>query len=205
MIVANLDTANAEPMAQDGWEYLKTQVEKTYDCLGITCVDVGNYQNSAGSYWDGCLDSHAEIALYEPTSNVVPHSKIDMDQAEIDTAVGVLDFDEAMRVYAYGGGGACDATDVLTTDPDSACLPANGGAVGTPKGNSVKSSGAIRTLQGFATAGDAKMGKTGDYAEHWFPIYQAYWGGDEDYADTFVMSAYADTGMDDAMKALKTG
>jgi hypothetical protein len=48
-VKANLDTANAAPMT-DGFRELKAKVELTYPCLGISCADVGAFQNSAGIY-----------------------------------------------------------------------------------------------------------------------------------------------------------
>merc|ERR1712078_120527 len=60
MVRANLDTANAAPM-RDGFAALKTEVESVYTCLGITCADVGEFQNSAGVYagMEACTDTGA--------------------------------------------------------------------------------------------------------------------------------------------------
>ena len=107
---------------------------------------------------------------------------IDLDQQEISSAAGEgtdAGFDEAIRVYQQGGGGTCTASDVA----DEAINQCN--AVGDPKGNSVKGAGSIRTLKGFATAGQGKM--TG-----WttYPIYYAYWN-DYNYADTFITKDYS--------------
>ena len=54
-------------------------------------------------------------------------------------------------------------------------------------GNSVKSSGAIRTIRGFSTA-FSKMDN-----EPLFKIYKSYWGIG-DYADNFVIQALNNTG-----------
>lgn len=51
-------------------------------------------------------------------------------------------------------------------------------------------SGDIRTLQGFSTTAQEKL--TG---EKWFDIYQAYWGDNPAYADTFTGGACQGTGM----------
>ena len=132
--------------------------------------------------------SYTKIGLYEPETNVVPHAKIDLDQQEINAAVAAVDFAEAIRVYEEGGGGTCTEADVA----DEAVNQCN--AVGDPKGNSVKGSGAIRTIEGFATSGPSKM-----MEEKWYLIYKDYWG-DEKYCDTFVRNAYASTTMEDLMK-----
>merc|ERR1711871_1380680 len=44
-IRANLDVASTEPM-KDGVAAVKAAIEGVYDCLGITCADVGAYQAS---------------------------------------------------------------------------------------------------------------------------------------------------------------
>ncbi|KAJ1401292.1 hypothetical protein B484DRAFT_458024 [Ochromonadaceae sp. CCMP2298] len=54
-------------------------------------------------------------------------------------------------------------------------------------GNSVKSSGAIRTIQGFSTGFSNMQG------EKWYDIFAAYWS-DPAYADTFTSSACLGTG-----------
>jgi len=182
VIVDNLSVDASAPMSVNGYEYLKTQVEKTYSCLGITCAEVGEFQNTAGVYdgMDACLDNYEVIAGYEPATDVVPHSMVDLDMEEISTAVGSYDWTQAEFVYSNGGGGLCSSDDITTTDTTDSCY---GHTTADAKGNSIKGSGAIRTLQGFATSGASKMS-----AEKWWPIYSAYWG-DDDYADTFVMNA----------------
>merc|ERR1719271_118169 len=92
---------------------------------------------------------------------------IDLDMEEIVTAVGANDITEAIRIYTSGGNGLCSTTDV--------------------KGNSVKGSGAIRTIKGFATSGEAKMTKWTTY-----PVYKAYYN-DFNYADTFITNAATHT------------
>merc|ERR1719271_1791801 len=92
---------------------------------------------------------------------------IDLDMKEIVDAVGLgttAGLAEAIRVYKEGGGGLCTAADVA----DTTILQCT--ATTDVKGNSVKGSGAIRTIQGFATSGEAKMTKWTTY-----PVYKAYW------------------------------
>ena len=151
---------------------MSCKVEKTYPCLGITCEEVGVYKSSGLT---ACSDASAtstvsdlvaagtaadkdtigggfaQIAGYIPSSNVVPHSLVDLDMHEIIEKVGT-DFPGALFVYENGGGGKC--TDALITantgfgTPD-ACIA--GKTTDDPVGNSLKSS-SIRTLKGFATS-----------------------------------------------------
>jgi hypothetical protein len=189
----NLDAYAAEPMSTMGFQSLKEMIERTYPCLGITCDEVGEYQNAAGVYegMGKCTDATAAIAGYHPQTDVVPHSKIDLDQQEINTAAGAADFEQAIFVYEKGGGGLCSEADIATTDDSNSCF---GKTTADARGNSVKGSGAIRTIQGFATSGEAKMSE-----ETWWPVYSKYWG-DNNYADSFVMDAYNNADMDPAMK-----
>merc|ERR1719252_365426 len=52
LVKANLDVelTGAQPQMKDGYAKLKSEVEKTYPCLGITCAEVGEFQNNAGPY-----------------------------------------------------------------------------------------------------------------------------------------------------------
>ena len=145
----------------------------------IIAAAVGRAQAQVGSW--------QTLAGYETSTDVGPHSMIDLDMEELETNVKLLTdagFAEAIRIYTNGGGGFCSQADV--DDPDiNQCT-----AVGDPKGNSVKGSGAIRTIEGFATSGPSKM-----MAEETYLMYKDYWG-DEKYCDTFVMGAYNSKTMD---------
>ena len=127
------------------------------------------------------LTTYASIAGYVPASDVVPHSMIDLDMEEIVSAVGNNDITEAIRIYTSGGNGLCSAADVADTTIVQ-CT-----ATTDVKGNSVKGSGAIRTIKGFATSGEAKMTKWTTY-----PVYKAYYN-DFNYADTFITNAATHT------------
>ena len=119
--------------------------------------------------------------------DVEQQPRIDLDVEEIEAAADAYDFTEAMRIYENGGNGLC------ANDNDNGV----GCAAGEAWGNSLAAD-SIRTLQGFATAGDGEMTKTGYYEETWFPIYKAYWTAhptsystDGNYADGFVTGAAA--------------
>merc|ERR1719331_2863065 len=198
LVKANLDVA-ASPQMKDGFAKLKQEVEKTYPCLGITCADVGEFQTTSGVYtgMEKCADAltddtvggnHALIAGYKPATDVVPHSKVDLDMKEINDLVKAGSFADALFVYEKGGGGKCSADDISGAVSGDSCF---GKTTDDAKGNSVKGSGAIRTLYGFAACGKAdtvgcaeKMG-----AEKWYNIYKNYWG-DAKYADTYVRDAF---------------
>ena len=119
--------------------------------FGRAAAQVGSWQTLAG---------------YQTASDVGPHSMIDLDMAEIETAVGTYATNanwltEALMIYTNGG---------------------NGG-----NGNSIKGSGAIRHIKGFATSGEAKMTRWTTY-----PVYKAYYN-DFNYADTFITNAATHT------------
>jgi hypothetical protein len=110
------------------------------------------------------------LAGYQTATDVEPYSKIDLDMEEFETAVGE---------YAANANWIDDAMVIYK----------NGG-------NSVKDSGAYRTLEGFATSGEAKMMGWTTY-----PIYYAYWN-DYNYADTFITKDYSATVKDNGRAEL---
>ena len=124
-----------------------------------------------------------------PASDVVPHSKIDLDMAEIVDAVGLgtaAGITEAIRIYTDGGGGFCSAADVTAGTATGSTTTTWCTATTVALGNSQKSS-SVRTIKGFATSGQDKM--TG-----WttYPVYKAYYN-DFNYADTFITNAASHT------------
>jgi hypothetical protein len=208
MVKENLDViipAGKASQMSAGFAAVKTKVETAYACLGITCDMVGEFQNTAGVYtgMEKCTDQvvtadgavtdasdlggGALIAGYMPATNVVPHSKVDLDMQEINTAVGLrttAGFDDALFIYTNGGNGKCSATDISGAASGDPC---SGKTTDNAKGNSVKGSGEIRTLKGFATCGSTCETKLG--AEKWYNVYKNYWN-DPKYADTYVQGAY---------------
>ena len=76
---------------------VKNAVEQSYQCLGITCVEVGGLWDGSASAGAGdyfiaaapCVDSqqsqtyievYTPIAGYSPGGNVVEHNEVDLDQ-----------------------------------------------------------------------------------------------------------------------------
>ena len=85
---------------------------------------------------------------------------------------------DALSVYENGGNGLC----LYDNENGIGC------AMGDAKGNSVLSSGAIRTLKGFATKDYASEAVY--YTLPWPLIYAAYWD-DSEWADTFITKDYS--------------
>ena len=78
----NLDVANAEPM-KDGVAAVKAAIEGVYDCLGITCTDVGAYQAS------GEVKSGMAACTFAPSN--------DVDSTASSGATVPMDTDSAVR------------------------------------------------------------------------------------------------------------
>jgi len=140
------------------------------------------------------LGSYDRIANYEPSTDVVPHSQIDLDMKEVVDALGPKDADAfaaALSIYTNGGGDKCTASEITGAAATAPCYQKTTNDV---KGNSVgvkSGSHWIRTLKGFATCGSTCEAKLG--AEKWYNVYKNYYG-DAKYADTFVQTALTGTG-----------
>ena len=81
-IRANLDVASTEPM-KDGVAAVKAAIEGVYDCLGITCTDVGAYQAS------GEVKSGMAACTFAPSN--------DVDSTASSGATVPMDTDSAVR------------------------------------------------------------------------------------------------------------
>merc|ERR1740115_22308 len=83
---------------------VKAALEKTYTCLGITCAHVGGLLNSAKTAAEAGMEActHAPyIAGYwaTGTGSVSEHNEIDLDQAAMETALGLKDYATAKTWY----------------------------------------------------------------------------------------------------------
>jgi hypothetical protein len=59
LVRENLDVdMTAQAQMKDGFGAVKTAVESVYECLGLTCADVGEFQTSAGVFagMEACED-----------------------------------------------------------------------------------------------------------------------------------------------------
>merc|ERR1740133_937254 len=145
---------------------VKSALEDTYACLGITCDMVGALGGviaSQAATAAKCNHTSATIAGYFPGSDVTQHNALDGDQANMQTALGTADFTTATTAYATGG--------------------------------SSTSKGKFRTLKGFSTGAQGKMydGCPGCPYRHYKMFYDYY--GDYDYADKWVSAALGGTDM----------
>merc|ERR1711871_1069038 len=61
---ANLDVASTTGPMKDGVAAVKAAIEGVYDCLGITCTDVGEYQAS------GMVKSGMAACTFAPANDV---------------------------------------------------------------------------------------------------------------------------------------
>merc|ERR1740117_1091032 len=145
---------------------VKSALEDTYACLGITCDMVGALSGviaSQAATAAKCTHASTTIAGYFPGSDVTQHNALDGDQANMQTALKTADFTTATTAYATGG--------------------------------SSTSKGKFRTLKGFSTGAKGKMydGCIGCPYKHYKMFYDYY--GDYDYADKWVSAALAGTDM----------
>mmetsp|Transcript_21553 Transcript_21553/g.32074 ORF Transcript_21553/g.32074 Transcript_21553/m.32074 type:complete len:440 (+) Transcript_21553:115-1434(+) len=69
---------NASTPVTDGGSYVKEQLEKVYECLGITCSEVGGLRNNADTGY---------ISGYEPCSDASSSNSDDDDNAMSDGAI----------------------------------------------------------------------------------------------------------------------
>merc|ERR1719262_923911 len=83
---------------------VKLALEKTYDCLGITCAHVGSLLSSDGVTPEAGMEGCDLIAGYKPMGgSVKEHNEIDLDQKEMETALGAKDYTLAKLLYTVGG------------------------------------------------------------------------------------------------------
>jgi len=93
-----------------GFNTMVAKLQSVYECLGITCKDVGSYRMGTVAQ---CTDPVQEadslggpqfdtIAGYQPTTNVRPHSMIDLDVYQIGILMENGAHDEAAHIYENG-------------------------------------------------------------------------------------------------------
>ena len=137
------------------------------------------YWYPPGTLYEGCCFCEAGCDKSKETGTKCANFYFDSrDLAKICKYPAETWRADALSVYENGGDGLC------TYDNENGV----GCAVGDVKGNSVLSSGAIRTLKGFATKDYAS--ETVYYTLPWPLIYAAYWD-DSEWADTFITTDYS--------------
>ena len=196
LIRKNLGLAAYAAPVPDGYKAVVMAFQGAFKKLGITCASVGGLLKSDGTYYDGhspCSDAapvkklvgcgtaaapkkyttepkcgvkgatnayttpcSCHIAGYLTGSDVTAHSMIDLDQKDLQTALAVKPTpDYAGATAAY-----------------------------TVGGNSMKGSGAIRTIKGFSIGAPGKMGNWAT-----FKTFMGYYKEAGLYADNFVTAA----------------
>jgi hypothetical protein len=139
----NIDSASymGEPFAK-----VKQAFESTYECMGITCADVGGLW-LAEDYHEGAAPCYEKIVGYEPHTDVVPHSMIDLDQKEFETHLKVPNYALAKDIYMKGGNSGGKA--VMTVGALAAAAA---------KGAEVKQGAvAVGKMKSAAAAGDTSI------------------------------------------------
>merc|ERR1712072_953406 len=160
---------------------IKRPIEGTYSQLGVgagqgkvTCSAVGELNDSGNVLSEACVDAAVipvHIAGYEPASDVIQHSRIDLD---VDNIINDLP--------SKNGGDINDCTDnkcnfnvaTLTGEGDDSY------SVWTNGKYSKKSSG-LRTIRGFASGAATKSSGNNaatdvDYKDNGFiSVMNAYW------------------------------
>merc|ERR1719469_933908 len=78
------------------------RLQSTYECLGITCADVGAYNMDVV---EQCTDKDPDrpLAGYQPATDVYEHSKMDLDVYQIGVLLYMGAYDAAKEVFRYGG------------------------------------------------------------------------------------------------------
>merc|ERR1711865_102367 len=128
---------------------VKSALEDTYACLGITCDMVGALDGVISSQTATaakCPHASATIAGYFPNSDVTQHNAVDGDQKNMETALKENPSNFAAAITAYATGG------------------------------SSTSKGKFRTLKGFSTGAQGKMydGCPGCPYKHYKMFYDYY-------------------------------
>ena len=98
-IRANLDVASTTGPMKDGVAAVKSAIEGVYDCLGITCTDIGEYQAS------GMVKSGMDACTFAPSN--------DVDSTTSSGATVPMDTDSAVRRAGAALAGAVVAAAVI--------------------------------------------------------------------------------------------
>merc|ERR1711990_545613 len=165
---------------ESDFKTIKYAIEGTYSQLGVgagqgkvTCSAVGELNDSGNVLSEACVDAAVipvHIAGYEPASDVIQHSRIDLD---VDNIINDLP--------SKNGGDINDCTD-NKCNFNGATLTGEGGdsySVWTNGKYSKKSSG-LRTIRGFASGAETKSSGNAatdvDYKDNGFiSVMNAYW------------------------------
>ena len=96
----NINVDGVETPMKDGYEYVKAWVETTYECLGLTCADVGEYQDSNGVVFPG-MDACME-PVSPPVSPGGSKSKKSSNKSTLIIIIVVVVVAVALLVFVAG-------------------------------------------------------------------------------------------------------
>ena len=160
-------------------EAVKAAFEANYQCLGISCADVGALTEAGGCVADDawcsvCYDSsnvaadtnvvYEKIAGYTPRSKVTDHNALDLDQAAMETELAKMTdagFTNAKAIYQGGGNSKSYASITLSTALTSAI--SSGETVIGVNANGVAVYGSMKSS---AAVGDSTISVTYDTNEN---------------------------------------
>merc|ERR1740139_272200 len=84
------------------FDEILAQLQSTYQCLGMTCADVGAYKTDVV---EECTDDddYRPLAGYTPKTPVYEHAKMDLDVYQIGVLAYMGAYDAAQEMFTYGG------------------------------------------------------------------------------------------------------
>jgi hypothetical protein len=100
-IVTNMDYNAATPMV-DGFASVKAAFESVYDCLGISCGEIGcliETGNTCYADFQECAPS--VLTFYAPATDISFTSRLDVSQAALESALGETPINWAGALTAY--------------------------------------------------------------------------------------------------------
>jgi len=138
-------------------------LQKMYSCLGVTCEDIGSYSGDRLPQCDGAkVEPKIPLASYVPVTDVHLHSKADRDIRQMKILLAHGNIDAAKDLYKKG-------RNMVTRDSISGYSNPN-------------------TLQHFASGMDTYT--FSDDRSRLYIIFQEYYNGDSEYANTLVEEAF---------------
>jgi len=106
----------------DKFADILTNLQSIYDCLGITCLDVGAYRETEVAQ---CAErpDNLPMAGYSPSTNVFQQAKIDLDIQQIEIMASLEKYSIASHIYNFGRNSIIDETKFrslksFATDPN---------------------------------------------------------------------------------------
>jgi len=86
----------------DGYSTVFEAFQSVYAALGVTCEDIGGLLDTETTYIAGLEPCTNMISNYEPGSDVLQHSRIDLDVAQMGEYLADQDYTNAGTIYTQG-------------------------------------------------------------------------------------------------------